>query len=85
MQVFLVVDTGIEPVTFTVSRYCSTTELINSCLVVIRGNDPLWQAYETRAYPSMLYHQLGVLDGERSHTIAFTEQCADHYTTNTID
>ena len=27
----------------------------------------------------------GVLDGERSHTIAFTEQCADHYTTNTID
>ena len=28
---------------------------------------------------------IGVLDGERSHTIAFTEQCADHYTTNTID
>ena len=27
----------------------------------------------------------GVLDGERSHTIAFTEQCADHYTTNTIN
>ena len=27
----------------------------------------------------------GVLDGERSHTIAFTEQCADHYTTNTIE
>jgi hypothetical protein len=26
-----------------------------------------------------------VLDGERSHTIAFTEQCADHYTTNTIE
>ena len=28
---------------------------------------------------------IGVLDGERSHTIAFTEQCADHYTTNTIE
>jgi hypothetical protein len=26
---------------------------------------------------------LGVLYGERSHTIAFTEQCADHYTNNT--
>ena len=26
-----------------------------------------------------------MLDGERSHTIAFTEQCADHYTTNTIE
>ena len=25
-------------------------------MVVIRGIDPLWQAYETRAYPSMLYH-----------------------------
>ena len=24
--------------------------------MVIRGIDPLWQAYETRAYPSMLYH-----------------------------
>jgi hypothetical protein len=27
----------------------------------------------------------GVLDGERSHTIAFTERGADHYTTNTIE
>ena len=31
------------------------------------------------------YLTFGVLDGERSHTIAFTEQCADHYTTNTIE
>ena len=25
-------------------------------LVVIRGNDPLYEAYETPAYPSRLYH-----------------------------
>ena len=24
--------------------------------MVIIGNDPIWQAYETRAYPSRLYH-----------------------------
>ena len=28
---------------------------------------------------------LGVLDGERSHTTAFTARGADHYTTNTIN
>ena len=25
-------------------------------MVVIRGNDPLYEAYETPAYPSRLYH-----------------------------
>ena len=28
-------------------------------MVVIEGNDPSFEAYETPAYPSMLYHRIG--------------------------
>ena len=35
-------------------------------MVVIVGNDPTFQAYETRAYPSMLYHRVGTPTGIRT-------------------
>ena len=41
--------------------------------------------YKLASLPLSYRGMIGVLDGERSHTIAFTEQCADHYTTNTIE
>jgi hypothetical protein len=41
--------------------------------------------FERSDFTNLSNGAFGVLDGERSHTIAFTEQCADHYTTNTIN
>jgi hypothetical protein len=45
-------------------------------MVVIEGNDPSWQAYETRAYPSRLYHQIGIPGGTRTPTNSFGDYCA---------
>ena len=48
--------------------------------VVIIGNDPIWRAYETRAYPSRLYHPIGTPPGTRTPTNGF----GDHRATVTL-
>ena len=45
-------------------------------MVVIIGNDPIWRAYETRAYPSRLYHPIGIPPGTRTPTNGFGDHRA---------
>ena len=55
-------------------------------LVQPAGIEPASTVLQTAAMTTsakVALNLLGVLYGERSHTIAFTEQCADHYTNNT--
>ena len=55
-------------------------------MVLRDGLEPPSPDYKTGILAFVITeHKLGVLDGERSHTIAFTERGADHYTTNTIE
>ena len=50
---------GFEPPTPSfVAKYSKSTELQAHNLVVIVGNDPTYEAYETPAYTSMLYHHI---------------------------
>jgi hypothetical protein len=50
----LVVPTGIEPVTFTMSRYCSTTELRNYSLAPPIGIEPMITSSKPAVLP--LHH-----------------------------
>lgn len=52
---------GIEPSTKPWQGLMLTVSTIPAyfTVVVIEGNDPSYQAYETRAYPSRLYYHNG--------------------------
>ena len=51
-------------------------------MVVIIGNDPIWQAYETRAYPSRLYHPIGIILAPRYGLEPQTFDFGDHCSAN---
>ena len=82
----LVPQSGNDPLAYRLSSDCSTSELLGYNWCQGTGSNRPRTDFQSVALPTELPRQkFGVLDGERSHTIAFTEQCADHYTTNTID
>ena len=52
-------------------------------MVVIEGNDPSFEAYETPAYPSMLYHRNGSTGRDRTYDQLINSQL--HYRCATVE
>ena len=75
-----------EPLVFKTRSISRTLTHFHNLVPKVGLEPTRFSFWERRLIPiGLLGHInfLGVLYGERSHTIAFTEQCADHYTNNT--
>lgn len=81
----MVPDSGNDPLTYRLSSDCSTSELIGYLLVPTSRIERLSEVLQTTAMTTSakLAILFGVLYEDRTHTTAFTAQCADHYTNNT--